>query len=70
MANAREVLAASLDEAVALARPSGRVSINGEGYVSAEQLQSILLLAREAFVAGAEQVPDDRVRVAACRRRS
>ena len=45
-----------------LATPSGRVAINGERYVSAEQLQSVLLLAREAFAAGPGQVADDRVR--------
>ena len=62
MANARDVLAACLDEAVLLAKPSGRVSVDGELYVAAEPLQSLLLLAREAFAAGDRPIPDDRVR--------
>jgi hypothetical protein len=62
VANARAVLAACLDEAALLATPSGRISVDGEKYVSAEPLQSLLLLAREAFAAGVGQIPDERVR--------
>jgi hypothetical protein len=62
VANARDVLAACLDEAIRLATPSGRVAIDGENYVAAAQLQSVLLLAREAYLAGDGEVPDARVR--------
>ncbi len=62
MPDAREVLAECLDEAVRLARPSGRVSIDSEEYVAAEPLQSLFLLARDAFAAGDGEISDDRVR--------
>ncbi|MDX6409677.1 MAG: hypothetical protein QOE13_2748 [Gaiellaceae bacterium] len=62
MANAKEVLAACLDEAVSLATPSGRVSVDGQLYVPVEQVRSVLLLARAAFDAGDDAIADDRVR--------
>jgi hypothetical protein len=60
--NARHVLAVCLDEAVRLAEPTGRVSVDGGQYVSAEPLGSVLLLAREAVAAGDGDLADDRVR--------
>lgn len=62
MAKARDTLAACLEEAVRLATPSGRVSIDGERYVPAGRLQAVLLLARDALVAGDGDIADDRVR--------
>jgi hypothetical protein len=62
MANAKKVLAACLDEAVSLATPSGRVSVDGQLYVPVEQVRSVLLLARAAFDAGENEIADESVR--------
>ena len=62
MAEARAVLVACLDEAILATRVRGRVSIDGETYVPAERLHSLLTLAREALDAADRDIPDERIR--------